>query len=53
MNIDQTIGQVRPITTLVGTVLIIAGLCKFFGVQIPISGSGLEIAVAGWLMKGI
>jgi len=53
MNIDQALGQVRPITTLIGTVLIVAGLAKFFGVQVPISGSGLEIAVAGWLIKGI
>ena len=53
MDLNQALGPVRPITAMIGTVLIIAGLCKFFGVQIPINGSGLEIAVAGWLMKAI
>ena len=28
-------------------------VAKFFGVNIPIGGSGLEIAVAGWLLKGV
>lgn len=53
MNIDQALGQVRPLTTLIGTALLIAGLLKFFGVGIPINGGGLEIAVAGWLTKNI
>ena len=53
MNIDQIIGPARPILVLAGSLLIIAGLCKFFGFNVPINGSGLEIAVAGWLMKGI
>ena len=53
MDINQALAPVKPIAALVGTVLILAGLAKFFGVNIPISGGGLEIAVAGWLMKGI
>ena len=43
----------NPIAALIGTLLIIAGLAKFFGVNIPIGGSGLEIAVAGWRLKGV
>ena len=42
-----------PIAALIGTLLIIAGLAKFFGVNIPIGGGGLEIAVAGYLLKGV
>lgn len=53
MSPDQALGQIRPILTLAGSALIAAGLLKFFGVNVPISGSGLEIAVAGWLMKAV
>lgn len=53
MNADQIFGQLRPLLQLAGSVLITAGLLKFFGVNIPISGSGLEIAVAGYLAKSI
>lgn len=53
MDINQILGPVRPILAIAGSILIIAGLLKFFGVNVPISGSGLEIAVAGYLMKGI
>lgn len=52
-DLNQILGQIRPILSLIGSVLIAAGLLKFFGVNIPMSGSGLEIAVAGWLLKGI
>lgn len=45
--------QVRPILSLVGSIIIIVGLLKFFGLNIPLNGSGLEIAVAGFLMKHI
>lgn len=51
MSVDQALGQARPVLSLVGSVLIAAGLAKFFGVGIPISGSGLEIAAAGFLLK--
>lgn len=53
MDINAVITPIRPIAVIVGTVLLIAGLAKFFGVNIPISGGGLEIAVAGWLLKGV
>ena len=53
MDLNQALAPVRPITSLIGTVLIIAGILKFFGLNIPIMGSGLELAVAGWLTKQI
>ena len=53
MNADQIFGQLRPILSLAGSILIAVGILKYFGVQIPLSGSGLELAVAGWLMKNI
>lgn len=53
MDLNQALAPARPILQLIGALLIIAGLCKFFGINIPINGSGLEIAVAGWLMKAI
>lgn len=53
LNPDQIFGQLRPILTLAGSILIAGGLLKFFGVNVPIHGSGLEIAVAGYLMKSI
>lgn len=53
MTSDQIFGQLRPILSLIGSVIIAAGLLKFFGVNIPISGSGLELAVAGFLLKHI
>lgn len=53
MNFDQAMGQIRPILSIIGSVLIVAGLLKFFGMAIPIQGGGLEIAVAGFLMKSI
>lgn len=53
MDLNQALSPIRPILATVGSVMIAAGLLKFFGVNIPISGSGLEIAVAGWLTKAI
>lgn len=53
MDMNQTLGQVRPITSLVGTVVLIAGLLKFFGVNIPIGYPGLELAVAGYLLRSV
>ena len=54
MNIGQAMGQLRPILSLIGSALIAIGLLKFFGVNINIlRGSGLEIAVAGFLIKHI
>lgn len=53
MDINQALNPLRPFLTLAGTLLILAGLAKFFGVNIPVNGSGLEIAVAGYLLKGV
>jgi hypothetical protein len=53
MTSDQIFGQLRPILSLAGSILIAVGLLKYFGVQIPFGGSGLELAVAGYLMKSI
>lgn len=53
MDLNQALNPIRPFAQLVGTILVIVGLAKFFGVNIPISGSGLEIAVAGYLMKSV
>ncbi len=51
LNPDQIFGQLRPLTQLAGTIILAAGLLKFFGINVPISGGGLEIAVAGYLLK--
>ena len=53
MDINQALGQVRPILSLVGSAIIAAGLLKFFGVNVPISGSGIELAAAGFLLKHV
>lgn len=53
MDLNQALNPIRPFAQLVGIILVIVGLAKFFGVNIPISGSGLEIAVAGYLMKSV
>ena len=53
MNVDQALGQIRPLTHLIGTLVLVVGVLKFFGVQIPISGSGIELAVIGYLTKSI
>lgn len=51
MNIDQAIGQVRPLFQIIGMACIAVGLAKFFGFGVPVSYPGLELAVAGWLLK--
>lgn len=53
MQIPDIFGQLRPLLSFVGSLIIAAGLLKFAGVQIPVSGSGLELAVVGWLTKQI
>ncbi len=54
MNPEQALGQIRPVLKLVGTAMIVVGLAKFFGININIlRGSGLELAVAGYLTKAI
>lgn len=52
-DINSALSQIRPILSLIGSAVIVAGLLKFFGVGIPVSGSGIELAAAGWLMKAI
>ncbi len=53
MDINNALSQIRPILQLAGSAVVAVGLLKFFGVNVPVSGSGLEIAVAGWLLKSI
>lgn len=51
MNLDQTLGQICPITGLIGSIIIMCGVLKFFGANIPIRGDGWQIILAGWEMK--
>lgn len=53
MNPDATLASARPVLSLIGSIIIAAGLLKFAGISIPTHGSGLEIAVAGWLLKQV
>ncbi len=53
MDINQALGQIRPLLSIAGSIIIAAGVLKFFGVQVPISGGAVEIAAIGWLIKGI
>lgn len=54
MDIDKALNQARPILRIAGTALIAIGVAKFFGLDVNfIRGSGLEIAVAGYLTKSI
>lgn len=53
MNVDAIFGQARPILALVGTVLIVAGLAKFGGLNVPINSSWWELGLAGWLCKQV
>lgn len=51
MSVDQALGQVRPILSLIGSIIIAVGLLKFFGVNVGVGFNGLELAVAGFLLK--
>ena len=54
MNIDQAMGQLRPILSLIGSALIAVGVLKFFGVNINVlRDTWWEIAAAGYFMKSI
>ena len=54
MDLNQALAPVRPITQLLGKVLIIVGLAMFFGMNINVfAHPGLEVAFAGWLLQGI
>lgn len=52
-DLNAALAPIRPFLALAGSVMIAAGLLKFFGINIPVNGSGLELAVAGYLMKAI
>jgi hypothetical protein len=52
MQIQDIFGQIRPLTSLVGSVLIIVGLIDYAGIG-NIPGDGLYTAVAGFLTKNI
>lgn len=54
MNLDHSLGQIRPILSLIGSAIIVVGVLKFFGVNINVlNGGGLELAAIGWLVKNI
>lgn len=53
MNADAIFGQARPLLQLVGAALIVAGLAKFCGLNVPISAAWWEVAAAGWFCKQI
>lgn len=52
-EINKALGQVRPILSLVGSVLIVIALAKFFGVSVPMRGGWMEIGAGGFLIKHI
>lgn len=52
MNIPDLFGQFRPIFSLIGSIAICAGLLDFASV-LNVPGSGLETAIAGFLVKHI
>ena len=43
----------KTILQIIGSICIAVGLLKFFGLNIPMGYPGLELAIAGWLMKSI
>lgn len=53
MNLDAALAQLRPVLSIAGSIIIAVGLLKFFGLEIGLTKSGLELAVAGWLLKAI
>ena len=53
MDLNSALAPARPFLALIGKVLLIAGLLKFFGVNIPVGYPGLELAFAGWLTQSI
>lgn len=52
-NVDQLFGQMRPLLSLVGVVLILTALAKFGGLNVPINGAWWELGLAGWLCKQV
>lgn len=35
MSVDQALGQARPILSIIGSIIIVVGLAKFFGFNVP------------------
>ncbi|CAA2139565.1 hypothetical protein [Hyphomicrobium sp. ghe19] len=53
MDLNASLAPIRPITQLLGKVLIIVGLAVFFGANIPFNHAWWEIGLAGWLLQGV
>ena len=53
MDMNQALAPIRPVLAMIGSIVIAVGVLKFFGVQVPFNGGGLELAAIGWLMKAI
>ena len=53
MDLNTALQPVRPLTQLLGKVLIIVGVVMFFGVNVPFNHSWWEVGLAGWLMQSI
>ncbi len=53
MNADAIFGQARPLLQLLGSVLIVAGLLKLCGLNVPINVSWWELGLAGFLCKHV
>lgn len=52
MNAPDLFGTVRPLLHLAGSIVIAVGLIDFVGFG-NIPGSGLETAIAGFLLKNL
>lgn len=53
MQVDTALAQIRPVLSLIGSVIIAAGLLDFAGVNIPQISDGIRLAVAGFLLKHV
>lgn len=51
MNLDSALSQIRPITQLIGSIIIAIAACKFAGVNIGIRGEFWQIALMGMALK--
>lgn len=50
---DQALGQVRPVLSIIGSIMIGIGIAKLFGVDVLMGHAWWEIGLAGFLMKSI
>lgn len=53
MNVDQAVGQTRPILGLVAVAFALCALGKLFGVDIPIRGTVEQLALVAIAIKHI